>query len=127
MISPRAKFASLFARSTQLRERAAIDRLVRFRELARDRGVALGAEHRGDIRETFFDAMRRFEEHQRALLARERAASCVRRSLERAGRNPSKQKRSVGKPATASAAVIADGPGIARTSHPARAASLTSS
>src|SRR5258706_383924 len=53
-------------------------------------------------------------------------ASAALRSPARAGRKPSNTKRSVGSPATASAAVTAEGPGIVRTSIPAAAAARTS-
>ncbi len=53
-----------------------------------------------------------------------RAPRCARRA--RAGRKPSNTKRSVGQPATASAAVTAEGPAMLRTSRPAAATARTS-
>ena len=48
------------------------------------------------------------------------APAGVRRSRAAAGRNPSKQNRSTGKPANASAAVMAEGPGTTPTANPLR-------
>lgn len=53
-------------------ERPAINALVQFRELARDRRLARRPEHRSAIGEHLHDAMRRLEKHQRPRLARER-------------------------------------------------------
>src|SRR5207244_1486557 len=50
----------------------------------------------------------------------------ARRAASFAGKNPSKKKRSVGSPATASAASTADGPGTAVTATPASCAARTS-
>ena len=71
--------------------------------------------------------MRRFVEHQRARLRRAASSRRARRAAPRAGRNPSKQKRSVGSAAIDSAATAAHGPGTATTSMPAAAAARTSS
>ena len=49
-----------------------------------------------------------------------------RRAALRGGRKPSKKKRSVGRPATISAASTAEAPGTATTLMPAAAASATS-
>ena len=50
----------------------------------------------------------------------------VRRAPSFGGRKPSKKNRSVGRPATASAASAADGPGTAFTGNPASQAARTS-
>ena len=55
----------------QLLQRAAVDGLVRLGELARHHRRAPGAELRRHIGERLHDAVRRFEEHQRARLRRE--------------------------------------------------------
>jgi hypothetical protein len=122
VISPRRKFASLGLRG-KLSERSAIDRLVHLGELARHHRAALGTEGGRQIRKRA--AMRCGASKKTSVRGSLASSSnAVRRSRERAGRKPSKQKRPVGKPATASAAVIAEGPGIERTSNPALAASL---
>ncbi len=54
-----------------------------------------------------------------------RAASAAARSPALRGRKPSKQKRSVGRPETASAASVALGPGRTVTSTPAAIAAVT--
>ncbi len=75
-------------------QRAAIRGLVRFRHLARDRGAALAAEHGSEIRETFFDAMRRFEEHERSRIGGDRFEP--RASLARARRQKAFEAESIG-------------------------------
>ena len=113
VISPRWKLGSSARELDELTERPAIHRLVRFRHLTRHGSPSIRAEFRREIGKHLRDAMRRFEEHERSRLAAQAARAATRRSPSRAGRKPSKQNRLVGNPATASAAVIAEGPGIA--------------
>ncbi len=54
------------------------------------------------------------------------SASRRRRAAARAGRKPSKQKRSQGRPEAESAAIAAEGPGTGETVMPASAAAETS-
>ena len=105
----------------QLRERAAVRRFETLRELATDRRAALRAECRAPYRAALprADAALR---RRSACALRSRAARGARaRAAVFAGKKPSKTKRSVGRPATDSAAIAAHGPGIATTAMPLRA------
>jgi hypothetical protein len=68
---------------------------VRLGELARNDRRALGAEHRSHVGERGHDAMRCFEEHQRARLTREGAKR--RAPLARAGRQKALEAETVGR------------------------------
>ena len=116
-------------RGRKLHECAAIDGFVCLGELARDHGAAVATKLDDQVGECVSDTVRRLKKHQRACFADQDAPSLRAPRLRgsRAGRNPSKQNRLVGKPATASAVVMAEGPGMASTSNPALAAWLTSS
>ena len=106
--SPRTPSAAQAARSASPARRTSSWVLVSSRHTA---AAAVGAERLGHRGERRLGAVRRLEEHHRALLVGAAPASRRPRSPALRGRKPSKQNRSTGSPETASAVSTADGPG----------------
>ncbi len=111
----------------KLGEGAPIGRFMQLGDFARQHRAALAAECGGTILEHVRERDAAIRTAP-ACAARRRAtpAACVAPRRAR-GKNPSKQKRSVGSAPIDSAAMAAQGPGIATTSTPAAAAARTSS
>ena len=95
------------------REIAAAHLLVQLGELAADRSLAR-SQAGGEVGERGREARPGLEQHQRHRHAAS-SAMRARRCPSFPGRKPSKKKRSVGSPATVSAASTADAPGSAVT------------
>ena len=102
---------------------AAPDRLVMFGQFARQRGFPL-AENGGEIGQTFGDAAGRFEKDERAGNGRQFGDPLAPSSAF--DRQKAFEKRSVGSPATTSAASTAEAPGIEVTAILFATASVTS-
>ena len=122
MISPRTPSAAQPASSASVPRRTSSYVLVISRQAAAGRsgpriwaasasvaGSRCGASNRTSVRRSSRSSV-----------------SARRRSPGLRGRNPSKQKRSVGSPDSASAVVTADGPGTLVTGMPAATAAATS-
>ena len=99
---------------------------IQFGQLAREHAFARRAENRDRVGERFDDAMARLIEDQRARFARRARCMRSRRAADFAGRKPSNTNRSLGRPATDSAAMAAHGPGTGDTSPPASRTARTS-
>ena len=109
--SPRTPSA---AQATRSAKGPAADLLVGLGQPAAHGRGAVAAERLGQRGERGLGAVRRLEEHQRALLVGEVGQPSA--ALARLARQePSKQKRSTGSPLTARAVSTADGPGTAVT------------